>query len=182
MADVRLVDASRWVGRMTDAMLSGARRGLRKAAERGVQKIIVEIIPSRSPQPVDRGVYKAGWKTDVIDEDRVAIMNPEPHAVFIEEGVRPENVKPGFAMRRALYEWVLRKGIAQDEKEAIAITWAIAMKMKKTGIFRLQGGKGAAIKGGRGLRVLAELKQLYLDDLIKQEIVREVNRAIGIVR
>lgn len=182
MPTVQLVDASRWVGRMSDAMLAGARRGLRKAAERGVQKIVVEIIPSRSPSPVDRGVYKAGWKTQVIDEDTVSIMNPETHAIFIEEGVRPENVKPGFAMRKALYEWVLRKGIASNEQEAISITWAIAMKMKKTGIFRLKGGKGAAIKGGRGLRVLAELKQLYLNDLLKGEIVREVNRAIGVVR
>ena len=80
---------------------AAALRGLASAAQRGLQLVQAEIIPSRSPQPVDRGVYRAGWRAVKI-KDGYAVENLEPHAAFVEYGVRASNVKPGRAMIAAL--------------------------------------------------------------------------------
>lgn len=168
---IKLKDAAQHFKLQGEQMVKAAQRGLLKAGERGVQKIVVEIIPSRSPQPVDRGVYKAGWKTERIDANTVAIFNPESHAVFIEFGVRAENVKIGMALIRSLSEWVLRKGMAEDDKKAASIAWAIAMKMQRVGIFnKRQGG---------GLRVLEELNNEHIDAICKEEIEHELRRVVS---
>lgn len=110
-----------------------------------------------------------GWKTERIDLNTVAILNPEAHAAFIEYGVRAENVKIGAAMIRALTEWALRKGIAEDEKSAVGVAWAIAKTMQNKGVFNRRSGKG--------LRVLEELEQEFLEDILKGEVGREMQRA-----
>lgn len=172
---IKLKDTHAYFNRLSDSMMRGARRGLRKAGERCVQKIVAEIIPSRSPEPVDRGTYKAGWKTDVVDENTVAVLNPEAHAAIIEYGARAENIKIGTAMLTALSEWAIRKGIASDEEEALDVAWAIAKSMQKKGIFN-------NYKAGRGLHILGELIDSYAEDILREEVSREINRAIGEVR
>jgi hypothetical protein len=154
-------------------VLAAARAGLLKAANRGLQVLITEIIPSRSPQPVDRGTYRAGWKVEVIDPDRVAIMNPEPHAVFIEFGVRAENVKIGRAMLEALSEWAKRKGLAHTNQEAVGVAWAIAKAMQKKGIFN---------RNRPGLRILEELVTKRIDNILKEEVAREIQRVTDTTR
>lgn len=138
-------------------------RGLQSAAARGVQDIITRIIPSRTPQPVDRGIYRAGWRFYPAPDGAV-IECFEPHAIFIEDGVRAQNVKIGRAMIRALTEWVARKGIVSaDEAENVA--WAIAKAMKKRGIF-----------GKQGMGVLRELVEKYLPGYVEEEVARELER------
>jgi hypothetical protein len=167
---VPLKDASAYFGRLNAAMFKrAAQRGLVLAGQRGVQVVVTQIIPSRTPAPVDRGVYRAGWKSESIDENTVLISNPEPHAVLIEKGVRAENVKIGAVMIRALSEWALRKGIARDEKESVGIAWAIAKTMQKRGIFNR--------RSGNGLRILEELERDHLPKIAREEIAREMQSA-----
>ena len=170
MASISLSAMPNYIRGMHQALEKGARRGLILAGERGVAKIVTEIIPSRSPQPVDRATYKAGWKTEQVTKDRVDILNSEPHAVFIEFGVRAENVRIGAALIKALSEWALRKGIAESSKEAVGVAWAVAKGMQKKGIFNR--------RTGGGLRILEELETEYLEDILQQEVVREINREI----
>ncbi len=188
---LKLENAGQHYRDMAPKLQAAARRGLLSAAERGVQRIVSEIIPSRSPQPVDRGVYRAGWKARSI-EDGAEILNTEAHAVFIEEGVRPGNVKAGRAMIAALLEWVVRKGmgksrlapshtalrkvggkltashtvlkVVHDEDANMQVVWAIIASMKKRGIFN---------RGGQGLGILKQLNN-ELPDICREEVTREI--------
>lgn len=147
------------------------------SAIRGVQVIQTQIIPAVQPRPVDRGVYRAGWRYAVLLEgDTVVggeIFNNEPVAAFIEKGVRAENVKVGRAMIDALAEWVLRKGIVKKKvtkkrtaekvaSEARSAAWAIALSMKKHGIFA----------HGQGHHVLGTLMRVTMPFIVKAEIAR----------
>lgn len=148
---------------------AAAFRGLVLAGMRGLQLLLVQILPRRVPPPVDRGVFRAGWKLR-LGPDFVEIYNDEPHAPFVEEGVRAKNVKPGRAMIQALTEWSLRKGLAADAKEATAIAWAIARSMQKQGIFI---GKGPY---KNGLGILRELVDHHIEPLIEAEVLANVGR------
>lgn len=161
MPSIELRDADRWVVRVEQDMRRAVVRGLLSAAQRGVQEIVTKIIPSRSPQPVDRGIYRSGWRA-VPQEDGADIENLEPVAVFIEEGVRAENVKIGGAMLKALTEWVIRKGITGPD-EAPAAAFAIATNMQKKGIF-----------GRQGMGILRELVNGRLHAIVQEEILREL--------
>lgn len=141
-----------------------AQRGLYSAAVRGVNIIITQIIPSKTPEPFDRGFYKSGWRPLKIDGG-AAIENVQPHAAFIEGGVRAANVKPGAAMIAALAEWAVRKKLATPE-EAKARAWAIAMSVKKRGIFQ----------GGTGFRILQDFERNYLAKVVREEVIREVSK------
>ncbi len=148
-------------------MRDAAYQGLVAAGARGLQVLVVEIIPKRSPQPVDRGVFRAGWKLRV-GTDYVDIYNDELHALFIEEGVRASNVKIGQRMIAALAEWALRKGIANNPKEALGAAWGIAKAMAKKGIFNRDGKSG--------LGVLRELVEWHLDNIIETEVLRALGK------
>jgi len=174
-------------------LTAAAHRGLLAAAQRGVQVIQSEIIPSRNPQPVDRGVYRAGWRAGPIPEG-AEIFNVEPTAVLIEEGVRGQNVKIGRLMLAALSEWAKRKGLgryratstvlgkrkdgsffakAQKVKFVAgdtSIAWAIAKAMQKRGIFN---------KRGPGLGILRELVAKRLNVIVDEEIIREIERELA---
>lgn len=168
MTTVPLGEASNYFGRLLPRRIAAAaQRGVAVAAARGVQRIVTQIIPARSPQPVDRGVYRAGWRFE-IRGDRVFITNPEVHAAFIEYGVRPENVKIGAAMIQALKEWTIRKGIAGDDDEATGIAWAIAQKAKERGFFNRNGQQG--------LQVLTELMEDHMPRMLEEEINREIQK------
>ncbi len=140
-------------------------RGLRSAGFRCVNEIVTFIIPSRTPQPVDRSLFRGGWKTMPTDFG-CTVENMEPHAVFIEEGVT--NIKIGRAMIDALAEWAIRKGIATKE-ESRSRAWAIAKSMEARGHIFGVGGMGILrelVEGGK-------LKQ-YVEEEVKREVEREL--------
>jgi hypothetical protein len=93
------------------------------------------------------------------------IYNQTPHAPFIVGGVRPDSVKPGKRMISALTEWVLRKQIAGDSKEASSIAYAIGNKMRKTGIFM-----------DPQFRFVARVVE-YLNDEVPKQVAAELKRA-----
>lgn len=148
-------------------MKVAAYRGLVAAGARGLQVLIVEIIPKRVPQPVDRGTYKAGWKLR-IGPDYVEIYNDETVAPIIEDGARASNIKVGRALLEALASWALRKGLANDPKEALRVAWGIARIMQKRGIFNRDGKSG--------LGILRELVEWRLDNIIETEVLRALGR------
>jgi hypothetical protein len=139
-------------------------RGLLSAAMRMLQDITLRIIPSRSPQPVDRGIYRMGWTaySEGGAQPYAIVENTTPHAGFIEYGVT--NVKPGAAMISALAEWASRKGIASGE-DAKRAAFAIAKNLQRRGIFN----------GGKGLRVLEEA-MTRAPQYIDEEVMREIGR------
>lgn len=148
-------------------MKAAAYRGLVAAGARGLQVIIVEIIPKRVPQPVDRGTYRAGWKLR-IGPNYVEIYNDEVVAVIIEDGARAANIKVGTALLTALTSWAQRKGLASDPKEALRIAWGIARNMQKKGIFNRDGKSG--------LGILRELVEWRLDNIIETEVLRALGQ------
>lgn len=158
----------RYLKKVRPRQRQAAIRGLHSAAARAVQVIVTEIIPSRTPQPVDRGLYRAGWRYRP-EVDGALIENVEPHAAFIEYGVRGENVKIGRAMIAALSEWLVRKRIvsASEPKEVLRAAWAVAKSMQRRGIF------------GKGMRVLEEMVVMRLDAIIEEEIAREIGRELN---
>ena len=164
---ITLGEAGEFFESMGDKWAVAARRGLLSAAMRGVQIIKTQIIPARSPQPVDRGVYRSGWDARVTP-DGADIFNPELHAAFIEHGVRAENVKAGKRMIAALAEWTVRKGIAHSYEEGTQIAYAIAGAMKKRGIFN-RFGRG-------GLGILRELVEQHMPKIVREEVSRELRK------
>lgn len=152
-----------WLKKFRGKYREAGIRGVQSAATRAVQLIQIQIIPATIPQPVDRGIYRAGWRF-VFLSDGALILNVEPHAPHIEFGVRAANVKVGRKMIAALTEWVVRKKLAPAGKEAVSAAWAIAKSMQKKGIY------------GTGLRVLERTKAL-LPEIIREEVSREVELA-----
>lgn len=166
MADVviDLKDAAKWFDVTEKAARKAAMRGLLSAALRSVQTIITVIIPSRSPPPVDKGGYLAGWHA-VKNPEGAEFFNASYEAPFVEDGVRAENVKPGRAMIAAITEWATRKGLAADADEARSVAFAIAQNMKRLGIFN---------RGSKGLGIMRELVDKYLDQYVAEEVEREM--------
>lgn len=160
---ISLRDAGAYFDRKSEAMRAAARRGLVSAAHRGVAVVVSELIPAAVPQPVDRGLYKAGWRA-VETDDGAAIENPEPHAALIEGGVRASAVKVGRAMIAALAEWAGRHGFEEPERAA----WAIARKMQERGIW-----------GQRGLGILAKLNDRLRGGIVAEEVRRELEAEKG---
>lgn len=148
-------------------MKAAAYQGLVAAGARGLQVLLLEILPKRVPQPVDRGLYRAGWKLK-IGPDYVEIYNDEPVASIIEEGARAANIKVGAAMLQALALWALRKGFASNPKEALSMAWAVARTMQKRGIFNRNGQQG--------LGILRELVTWRLDAIIETEVLRALGK------
>lgn len=151
------------------------KRALLATAMRVVQHITTVIIPQQKPQPVDRGAYRAGWRAKRIPEG-AEVVNTVLQSLFIEDGVRGENVKIGRKMIDALAAWVRRKGIGSKPgkngkmrkpsvDEARDIAWAIAVAMKKKGIFN----------GGAGFKVLAKALKI-VENAFAQELKTEIER------
>ncbi|HOA00798.1 MAG TPA: hypothetical protein PKI27_00670 [Dermatophilaceae bacterium] len=145
-------------------MRKAAMRGLLSAAQRTQQEIVLRIIPTRSPKPVDRAAsgYLGGWRARPT-EDGAVIENLETHAAFIEYGVK--NVKVGARMIRMLSEWAVRKGLATAE-DAVAHAWAIARLMRNRGIFN----------GGQGFGILKEATEKHVPRFVREEVARELQR------
>jgi len=162
--------AQYYLERIGDELDPACVRGMQSAAMRALQVIVTRIIPARTPQPVDRGVYRAGWRA-VPEPTGAVLENLEAHAPLIEYGVRAENVKIGRAMIEALAAWVPRKGLASEPKQAVKIAWAIAKAMKKRGIFNYPGRQG--------LGIVDELLRDWLPSILRDEIGYEIVRAIN---
>jgi len=174
MADVTidLSEAPAYFQAMKGKLQKAAKRGLVSAAYRGLMEITTRIVPSRSPVPVDRGLFRAGWKVDPHEPaDGATLYNDEPHAVFIEFGVRGENVKIGTAMLQALAEWAMRKGLADDEDDAVEVAWAVAKAAQSRGFFNQ--------RSGGGMQILKQLVDEDLPRIIDEEVGREVRKEIG---
>jgi hypothetical protein len=167
MTTYDLSEAGEMIDHLGTQLESAARRGLLSAAHRGVQEIVTQIIPTKSPTPVDRRIYAAGWRVDP-QPDGPVIENNEPHAPMIEFGVKGANVKVGRAMLTALAAWAVRKGIA-TQANAISAAWAIARRLQQRGIFN----------NGQGLGVLTELVEKRIDRIISEEVSREIEKELG---
>lgn len=116
--------------------------------------LVVEQIDSM--KAVDRGELKASVAYVRLPEGaRVEVR--APHAAMVEFGTRP--FRPPTAV---LTEWVLRKGLTSDPKEAKRIAWAIGEKFSKEGI-----------KPRAYFRTAWELVQPYIGEAIEREIAAE---------
>lgn len=179
MAVYSLAEADKWLSVVSVTMKEAALRGLNSAAQRTVSHIQTEVIPVCVPEPVARGAYKAGWHVTPL-HNGAEVTNSVPYANLIENGVRAENVKIGRGMIEALTEWVRMKGVGgkvtvskgglrkvkkATVDEARAIAWAIAMSMKKKGIFN----------GGQGFKVLEKAGKM-IPRFIREEVVREMKK------
>ncbi len=154
-------------------------------ATRVVARINTEIIPNIHPhQPVDRGTARAGYRVESVG-GKVFIVNHVLHSLFMEEGVRAENVKPGRAMIGALAAWAKRKGLdvskyqtqaMGSKRESLSVSaepytklaWGIAKSMKKKGIFGAQNmPSGLQIVH----RAMSDVKT-WLSDEMKRELAK----------
>ena len=163
-------------------MRDQAIKGVRMAATRGLQTVQAVIIPSRTPQPVDRGVYRAGYKV-VSTKDGADILNDDPIAGIIENGVRASNVKIGRKLLEALAQWAIRKGIVKIKRpkavrgwngythppalwdEAMSVAWAIAKKAKQGKGFHNQ-------RPGGGLKIQEQLNKSFLPRYVREEVTK----------
>ena len=172
---IELEDAARWWGGKVEGLREGALRGLYSAALRTVQHIQTSIIPNEPRPPVDRGAFRAGWRAGKLSNGAI-IENTLPYASVIERGARAENVKISGPMIEALTEWVKRKGLAGNkprgdrteyDSQARNIAWAIAVSMKRRGIFN----------DGQGLRVLEKAEKM-IPKFVREECAREMRRDV----
>jgi hypothetical protein len=157
----------KWLGKKMERV---AQKAVLAVAHRVVNKITTQVIPAESPQPVDRGAYRAAWRARKADGGAM-ISNTMPYASVIEYGARAENVKIGRAMIDALAAWVKRKGLVgkgSSKAEARSLAWAIATTMKKKGIFN---------RGSKGLRILEKALK-GVEKLFGEELAREIRRAL----
>lgn len=170
-----LKDAGLMVDDLGKEARKAASNGLLAAAHRAVEYIVSDVIPGMPNPPVDRGIYRAGWRAKRNGTGAV-VENNTPQAPIIEGGARAKNIKIGRAMIEALAAWVRRKGIGgrtvtsrngnkrfvkASKTEATQIAWAIAMNMKKTGIFNR----------GRGLGVMKKASARF-PAFIQEEVIR----------
>lgn len=180
MTVYRLSEAGRFISALARTNRAAAERGLFAAAVRAVGYIQAEVIPSLTPVPTARGVWRAAWRAEKT-EGGARFFNDAPHAPFIEDGVRGQNVKIGRAMIQALAEWVRMKGIGGRQTvgksgrakftkatadEALSIAWAIAKTLQRKGIFN----------SGEGFGVMKKARE-QLPRFVREEVLRELRTA-----
>ena len=168
---VDIAEIPAWIKKLEGRLHEAALRGLLAAALRTKAHIITSVIPQEPRVPVDRGIYRAGWQVQKLNNGAY-IYNPTPHASIIEDGARAENIKIGAAMIQALIAWVKRKGLTTSKKgtsawagEAESIAWAIAKNMQKNGIFNK----------GHGLGIMRKARTA-IPRFITEEVTRELKR------
>lgn len=192
MPTYTIEEADKWLNVVALNMKGAALKGLYSAALRMQQHIVINIIPSITPEPTARGTYKAAWRT-VRLPNGAEVVNTLFQAILIEKGVRAENVKIGRKLIDALVEWIHIKGIGAHttvtvapsgknsktrsgititttvtkaaDAEARQIAWAIAQSMRKHGIFNR----------GKGWNVLGRATKLA-PQFIREEVARELKK------
>jgi hypothetical protein len=161
-----LVDAAPYFANLQQSKFrEAALRGLLSAAERTQQEIVLRIIPSKSPSPVDRAAsgYLGGWRSYAVSDGAV-VENLETHAAFIEYGVK--NVRIGGQMIRALAAWAVRKGVA-SQADALQAAWGIAKRMQ---------ARGGIFNSGQGFGILKEATEQHVPRFLREEVARELGR------
>lgn len=172
---IDLSQAGAHFGALVDDRRAKAVAATRIAAAHCVQTIQIVIIPARTPQPVDRGLYRAGWKVGLI-ESGATFYNDNPIAAIIERGVRAGNIKIGTKLLNALAAWVVRKGLVARIKNdaqgtatanaAMSMAWAIAKKAKAS-------GKGFHNRfAGGGQQIMSECNLRFTHEYVRDEVVR----------
>jgi hypothetical protein len=164
---INLQDAGVFFAGLTKRRHALAVAGCKLAATRCLAAIQTIIIPSRNPPPVDRGIYRAGWKVEPLPNG-AAYYNDSPIAAIVEFGARAANIKIGRKLLAALAEWVVRKGIGSKE-ESLSIAWAIAQKAKAGRGFHNQ-------KPGGGLRIGKECDERFAERYMNEEVTRALMR------
>lgn len=160
--------------------MKAAKRGILSAAQRTVSHIVTELIPGEEFPPVFNGPFRAGWRAEPTERG-ADIVNTIPYSGVIDKGARAENIKIGRRMIDAITEWVTRKGFVgklsrSDSKRAEQIVsarniaWAIAINMKKVGIFNRNGRKGLAF---------SDRAKKFAVKIAPEEIGREISRYFG---
>ena len=183
MATFTIEESDKFLNAIAVTMREASMRGLQSAALRTVNHIVTVTIPAIIPEPTSRGIYKAAWHVEPLPNGYM-VVNSLAHAIFIEYGVRAENVKIGRKLIESLTEWVraknigatvtttksgLRKVKKATVEEATSIAWAIAKTMKKRGIFN----------NGQGWHVLGEATK-NAPRFIREEVARELKREFGL--
>lgn len=158
MSTIQLSAASSWVDKVGKNLHKAALDAAHSAVLRGERDIKSGAL---GKVPANRGTYKAGWHSIRMPWGARLYNQTYPQAPIIEHGVPPENVKVSRAMIEALSEWAAmnRKSVFKKTKTYIAksresvellsqtsdvrsAAWAIAMSIKKKGLFRGEGGFG----------------------------------------
>lgn len=195
---IPLSRAGAWMRNIGKVMPETAKRGLYSAGLR-----LVGYLKTQDTLPRDRGVYRAGWKCDREDYGAV-VYNDAYHALFIEGGVRAQNVKVGRKLIDALAEWAKRKGIGTRQVGTKRTSKATVGKGKgrlklesTTVVWRrvkpsdevLRGIAFAIAKNFQkrgifkpdqgGLRPLAIASNVVAPQFIRDEVAREIKREFG---
>lgn len=171
--DISIAEAGAWTRHLAARMPEAAKRGLYGAAVRLQQRL-----QNDGGLPKDRGGYRAGWRAEPTERG-AEVFNLTTQALMIEEGVRAGNVKVGRLMIDALVGWAKRKGLGvtyapkkgggqrrsrPTEAALRSIAWAIAMSMKRRGIFQPPQ------------RPLERTVRAYGPQFIREEVRREVQK------
>ena len=187
-------------GPLAVQLRAAAAKGLYSAALRAKQQIVTREIPSKTPPPIDRRIYAAGWQVERLPKG-AAIYNSVLYAAAIEEGVPAGNVVLSTKMHVALAEWVQRKGLVARRGSALkagAPGGGQRPKVNRTGTARdpaagrmevqfpiawaIAGGIMHAMKKrgifnrGRGLHVLGDFVEQRLPTIIREEVEREISK------
>lgn len=102
--------------------------GLRSAALR-LQGMVIESIQHALPRSaVDTGGLIASVHTRSVHDGAITDVSA-PHAGAIEHGTRPF-----WPPQAPLAAWALRKGLAQNEREAATIAFLVARSISRRGI------------------------------------------------
>lgn len=186
-------------GQVATAMRAAANKGLLAAAVRAKTVIVTREVPNRTPPPIDKGVYRAGWQVEKLPNG-AAIYNAVPHAAAIEHGVPAGNVVLSTKFQVMLAEWIMRKGgprqttplaagapgggkqppvnrtgvarapgLGRFPPEVWSAAAAIMFALKRRGIFAR----------GKGLRVLTDFSRVTLPAIIREEVNKELKKAVG---
>lgn len=144
------------VGELPDKMDAAVIRGLQSATQRGIGEVVHQIDSTKPYAPNDVGTLRSsvrGLNRPTGGELRVEA----PHAGPIEYGTRPYS--PPIA---PLAEWAIRKGLAQDEKQAKSIAFGIRKK--------------ASVKGFAPKHYFRRAMQVVRKTIIPAEVERELEK------
>jgi hypothetical protein len=203
MPTISISEAANYFGKsgpVATQMREAAKKGLLSAALRAKQQIITREIPRKTPPPVDKGIYKAGWMTEKLPNG-AALYNAVPYAAAIEEGVPAGNVVLSYKFQIMLAEWVKRHGGGRQTGSALAAgapgggqrprinrggvardPAAARMQAQDPGAWAAAGAimhslkRRGIFKRGSGLQVLGDFAKGDLLAIIRQEVDKALQK------
>jgi len=109
------------------------RQAILNAIDQKMDKIAEDVFAKSQSNIVEKGIIDEGTllKTGNLNREFLekTIVYPVPYADIIEFGRLPGSMPPVEPIK----EWVMRKLMVTDEKEANQIAWAIAKDIKENG-------------------------------------------------